>query len=42
MLTNGMLKESSVSVPQMNKIFCSKWLSDRQVAFGTKCNKVTH
>ena len=41
MLTNAMLKETAVSVPQMNKIFCSKWLSDRQVVFGTKCNKVS-
>ncbi len=40
MLTNGMMKESAISVPQMNKIFCSRWLSDRQVVFGTKCNKV--
>ena len=41
MLTNAMLKETAVSVPQMNKIFCSKWLSDRRVVFGTKCNKVS-
>ncbi len=41
MLTNSMLKETAVSVPQMNKIFCSKWLSDRRVVFGTKCNKVS-
>ena len=41
MLTNGMMKESAIAVPQMNKIFCSKWLSDRQVVFGTKCNKVS-
>jgi len=41
MLTNAMLKETPVSIPQMNKIFCSKWLSDRQVVFGTKCNKVS-
>ena len=41
MLTNNMLKETAVSRPQMNKVFCSKWLSDKQVVFGTKCNKVS-
>ncbi len=40
MLTNGMMKESSICMPGMDKIFCSKWLSHRQVVFGTKCNKL--
>ena len=40
MLSNGMMKETSIYMPSMDKIFCSKWLSHRQVVFGTKCNKV--
>ena len=41
MLSNGMMKETSIYMPSMDKIFCSKWLSHRQVVFGTKCNKVS-
>jgi len=40
MLSNGMMKETSIYMPNMDKIFCSKWLSHRQVVFGTKCNKL--
>lgn len=41
-LSHDMLKESPIALEsEVNKIFCSSWLSNRQVVFGTKCNKVS-
>lgn len=39
-LSHEMFKEHPIALNNINKIFCSQWLSDRQVVFGTKCNKV--
>lgn len=39
-LSHEMFKEHPITLNNVNKIFCSQWLSDRQVVFGTKCNKV--
>ncbi|XP_063245083.1 DDB1- and CUL4-associated factor 12 homolog [Bacillus rossius redtenbacheri] len=39
-LTHEMFKEHDIPLGNMNKVFCSQWLGDRQIAFGTKCNKL--
>lgn len=39
-LTHDMFKESPISLGNINKVFCSQWVNNRLVVFGTKCNKV--
>ena len=40
LLINGNFKERVITMGEMNKIFCSQWLNDHQIVFGTKCNRV--
>ena len=39
-LTKTIVREHRMVREDINKVFCSQWLSDRQVIFGTKCSKL--
>ena len=39
-LSSGQMKENVIHLSEMNKVFCSKWINDSQILFGTKCKKV--
>ncbi|XP_037082780.1 DDB1- and CUL4-associated factor 12-like [Pollicipes pollicipes] len=40
LLSYSMMRERTIPMNNYNKVFCSAWLSDNQVVFGTKCNKI--
>ncbi|XP_043206811.1 DDB1- and CUL4-associated factor 12-like [Amphibalanus amphitrite] len=40
LLSYSMMRERLIPMNNYNKVFCSSWLSDNQVVFGTKCNKI--
>ncbi len=39
-LTHDMFKETPINLGNINKVFCSQWLNNKQILFGTKCNKL--
>ena len=39
-LKKTIVREHRMVREDINKVFCSQWLSDRQVIFGTKCSKL--
>lgn len=40
LIQHGLMNETEFTVKHLNKVFCSTWLNDRQIMFGTKCNKL--
>jgi len=42
LMTNQILQEKTFDIDNINKVFCSQWLSDKQVIFGSKCGKVRY
>jgi WD repeat-containing protein 40A len=40
MLGNSLFKAFDATIPNLNKIYSSSWISDQKVIFGTKCGKL--
>ncbi|GAB6028365.1 hypothetical protein CHUAL_002533 [Chamberlinius hualienensis] len=39
-IQHNLLREVEIPLNSHNKVFCAKWLTDTQIALGTKCNKL--
>lgn len=42
MLTDKLIKECPIKVEMADTIMCSEWISDNEITYGTKCNKVSY
>ncbi|RXG60236.1 DDB1- and CUL4-associated factor 12 [Armadillidium vulgare] len=40
MIQNQLFKENRLNLKNVNKVFCSKWLTNDQIVMGTKCNQL--
>lgn len=41
LVLHNLFKEQPVLLQTMNKVFCSQWLNNKHIIFGTKCNQAS-